>query len=140
MYYSGNFYNKGLGIKKLSFLIFFIIFLSGCSFNQPKIVSSATILIKTPKLKFYDKGFISKFQNFTRVEVFSAGVTVLRLDIYDNQICKDTFKCQKSNNFNNEFLHSSYEKSFLKNLFEKDEKNIIHRDKQNSILIKIKKD
>lgn len=140
LYYSGNFYNKGLGIKKLSFLILSIFLFTGCSFTQPKIVSSATILIKTPKLKFYDKGFISKFQNFTRVEVFSAGVTVLRLDIYENQICKDTFKCQKSENFNQEFLHSSYEKDFLKKLFEKDEKNIIHKDNQHSILIKIKKD
>ena len=91
-------------------------------------------------MKFYDKGFISEFQNFTRVEVFSAGVTVLRLDIYDNQICKDTFRCQKSENFNREFLHSSYKKDFLKNLFEEKERNITYRDKENNILIKIKKD
>jgi len=121
-------------------MIFLIFFSVGCSLNQPKIVSSATILIKTPNLKFYDKGFISKFGNFTRLEVFSAGVTVLRLDIYDNRVCKDTFRCQKSEDFNKEFLHSSYEKDFLKNLFEKNEKDIIHRDRENSILIKIKKD
>lgn len=121
-------------------MIFFTLFFLGCSFNQAKIVSSATILIKTPKLKFYDKGFISKYANFTRVEIFSAGVSVLRLDLYDNQVCKDSFKCQKSKNFNKEFLDSSYEDSFLKDLFERNKKSIIHKDRKNNILIKIKKD
>ncbi|RXK11574.1 hypothetical protein CP965_13420 [Halarcobacter mediterraneus] len=96
--------------------------------------------MKTPKLKFYDKGFISKFGNFTRVEVFSAGTTVLNLDIYENQICKDSFKCQNAKSFNREYLHKSYKENFLKELFEKEEKTIVHRDKKNNILIKILKD
>lgn len=104
------------------------------------VVSSATILIKTPKLKFYDKGFISIYNNYTQVEVLSAGVTVLKLKMYGDKICKDTFECQDFNTFNKEFLSSDYKNTFIKELFEKKEKNTVFRDKKNSILIKIQKD
>lgn len=91
-------------------------------------------------MKFYDKGFISKFHNHTKVEVFSAGVSVLTLKLFEDQICKDTFECQSSKAFNKEFLNENYDEDFLKNLFEKEQKEIVHRDKENRILIKIIKD
>ena len=91
-------------------------------------------------MKFYDKGFITKYSDHTSVQILSAGVSILNLDIYENQICQKTFKCQSLKSFNNEFLDKSYEDSFIKKLFEKEEKEIIHRDKKNKILIKIKKD
>ncbi len=91
-------------------------------------------------MKFYDKGFIYKYLDYTQVQIFSAGTAVLNLKIYDNQICKDTFKCQSLDTFNRDFLHKSYDKNFLRELFLKDEKEIIHRDRENRILIKIKKD
>jgi len=97
-------------------------------------------MIKTPKMKFYDKGFITKFRDYTKVQIFSAGTSVLSLKIYDNQICKDTFKCQSLKSFNNEFLDKSYKDTFIKELFDNEDKEIIHRDKKNNILIKIKKD
>jgi hypothetical protein len=103
-------------------------------------VSSATILIKTPTLKYYDKGFITKYTNYTKVEIFNAGVAILTLKIYENKICKDTFECQSLKSFNAEYFSSNYKDDFIKELFEKNEKNTIFRDKTNSILIKIKRD
>lgn len=91
-------------------------------------------------MKFYDRGFINKYNEYTQVQIFSAGTVVLNLKIYDNQICRDTFACQSLKSFNNDYLDKNYEDDFLKKLFEKEEKNIIHRDKKNGILIKIKKD
>lgn len=91
-------------------------------------------------MKFYDKGFITKHANYTNVQILQAGTSVLNLKIYDNQICSDTFKCQSLKSFNNDYLHKSYEDDFIKKLFDKDEKEIIHKDKKNNILIKIKKD
>lgn len=91
-------------------------------------------------MKFYDKGFISKYIDYTQVQIFSAGTAVLNLKIYKNQICQSTFECQSLQSFNNDYLHSSYDKNFLRELFLKDEKEIIHRDKENRILIKIRKD
>jgi len=91
-------------------------------------------------MKFYDRGFISKYTNYTNVQIFSVGTSILNLKIYENQICSDTFKCQSLKSFNNEFLHKSYKADFIKTLFDKEEKEIVHRDKINKILIKIKKD
>ncbi len=91
-------------------------------------------------MKFYDKGFIKKFPTHTQVSIFSAGVAVLELKIYENQICKDTFACQDLKSFNKEFLNGSYNEDFLKTLFEKDDKIINFQDKKNNILIKITKD
>jgi len=60
--------------------------------------------------------------------------------IYDDKICQSTFKCQSLDTFNKENLSSNYPKNFLKELFQKDEKEIIYKDNENSILIKIIKD
>ncbi len=102
--------------------------------------SSATILIKTPTMKFYDKGFISKFNNFTQVQIYSAGKTLLDLKIYEDKICQSTFECESLESFNRKYLHKSYKAGFLKEIFENPNKEIIHRDRNNKILIKIKKD
>jgi len=107
---------------------------------KPKIVSSAIILIKTPTMKFYDKGFISKYKNYTDVQIFSAGTSILNLKIYDNQICRDTFKCQSLKSFNTQYLNFKYRDDFLKKLFNDDRKKVIFRDRKNKILIKIIKD
>lgn len=91
-------------------------------------------------MKFYDKGFIYTFDDHIQVQVFTAGAIVLDLKIYENSICKDTFKCTNPKAFNKEFLHESYEENFLKKLFLKNEKNTTFRDRKNGILIKIKRD
>lgn len=91
-------------------------------------------------MKFYDRGFISKYKNYTKIEILSAGTSVLSLQIYEDRICQDTFECQSLESFNRDFLHYSYDKQFLRELLEREDKEVIHRDKKNKILIKIKKD
>ena len=97
-------------------------------------------MIKTPNLKFYDKGFISKYDNYTQVQIFSAGTAVLDIKIYKDRICKSTFECQDLKTFNKKNLDESYDEMFLKNLFDRNEKEIVHRDSEHKILIKIKRD
>lgn len=123
-------------------MIFSLFIFTGC-FNttQPQLnSSSATILIKTPQMKFYDKGFIYKYKEFTQVQIFSAGTAVLDMKIYNDRVCRTTFKCQDLKTFNKENLSSSYPNNFLKELFEKEQKEVLHRDKENDILIKIIRD
>lgn len=91
-------------------------------------------------MKFYDKGFINKYDNFTQVQIFSAGTAILDMKIYEDVICSSTFKCQDLETFNKQNLHKSYDKGFIKELFEKNQKEIVHRDRENRILIKIKRD
>ncbi len=126
-------------IKVLKY-ISLIFILTACSLKEPYISQSATILIKTPTMKFYDKGFITKFKNYTQIEVFSAGTLVLNLNIYKNRVCKSTFQCQSLKEFNKQNLDVSYEEDFIKKLFDKNDKKIVHKDLKNGILIKITKD
>ncbi len=91
-------------------------------------------------MKFHDKGFIFKYKDYTQVQIFNAGVAILDMKIYEDKVCKSTFKCQDIEVFNKENLSSTYPKNFLKNLFDKEDKEIIHRDSENGILIKIIRD
>ncbi len=123
-------------------IVSLIFIFTGCfSTNEPQISSnSATILIKTPQMKFYDKGFIYKYKEYTQVQIFSAGTAILDMKIYEDKICRTTFKCQNLETFNKENLSSTYPDNFLKELFERNQKEVIHRDKTNDILIKIIRD
>ncbi len=91
-------------------------------------------------MKFYDKGFIYKFKDYTQVQIFTAGTAILDMKIYEDKVCRSTFKCQDLKTFNKENLSASYPDNFLKELFDRKEKDITHRDKENDILIKIKRD
>ena len=123
----------------LKYILILFLF-TACATKQPKRASSATILIKTPTMKFYDKGFISKFDEYTQVQIFSAGTAVLNLEIYSDRICISTFKCQSLKEFNRLNLDASYPDNFLQKLFDKSEKKSIFRDTNKGILIKIIRD
>jgi len=120
--------------------ILLIFIFTGCAIKQPVLSQSATILLKTPSMKFYDKGFISVYDTYTQVQIFSAGSLILNLEIYKDKICQSTFKCQSLTSFNAQNLDDTYEESFLKKLFDKQEKRVVFRDKKKKILIKILRD
>lgn len=119
------------------FLVLIIaVFFSACSLKKPDISRGGTIIFKTPNMKFYDKGFISKYRDHIHLEIYSAGQPVLNLKIYKDSICQNSFECVNSQEFNSKYLHSSYDNSFLYELFSQEK--IYHRDKKNKILIKVK--
>jgi len=119
-------------------LVLFI--LSGCALKQPNLSQSATILLKTPGMKFYDKGFITQYDSYTQVQIFSAGSLVLNLEIYDDRVCKSTLQCLSLKEFNKQHLDSTYEENFIKKLFDKPSQKTVFRDRKHGILIKITKD
>lgn len=65
---------------------------------------------------------------------------MLDLDMYEHQVCKETFKCQNIEQFNRENLDASYRTNIIKHLFDSEEKEVIFRDTIHHILIKISKD
>jgi len=121
-------------LKVIVLSIFFI----GCSYKQPILSQSATIIFKTPILKVYDKGFITHYDNYVHLQVFNVGSVVLNLEIYKDKICKSSFKCLSSKEFNEKYLSKDYKDNFMYNLFKND--IVRFKDKKNKILIKIKKD
>lgn len=123
-------------IKKISFSFLIALVFISCAIKQPIVTSSHTILIKTPQLKFYDKGFISKYDDYIHLQIFQVGNIVLDLKIYKDTVCQSTLECISSKEFNKKYLHNSYKDDFLYNIFS--QKKIYFKDTINNILIKVK--
>ena len=121
---------------KTILLLIFIILFTGCSIKKPIYSKSSTIIFKTPNMKFYDKGFISKYKNYIHLQIFNVGQLVLNLKIYKKEVCKGTLQCMSSKEFNKKYFNKSYKDDFLYNLFSQNK--IYHKDKKNNILIKVK--
>ena len=124
-------------LRYIGFLILSI-FIVGCATKQPIKSKSVIVVFKTPTLKLYDKGFITKYDDYTHLQVFNVGKIVLDIKIYKDEVCKSTFQCMSLKEFNKKYLSSSYQDNFLPNLLKKDK--IYFKDKQNHILIKIRKE
>jgi len=121
--------------KLFSILLLPLIFIS-CSSKQPIHSISSTILLKTPTMKFYDKGFITKYHDHIHLQIFEVGHLALDLKIYKDEVCEGVLQCISLSEFNKKYLHSTYKDNFLYNLFSKNK--IYHKDKKNKILIKVK--
>lgn len=120
---------------KILFSFFILLFLGGCSFKQPLSSTSATIIFQANGMKFYDKGFITKYEDKIHLTIFSFGQVALDIDIYQDRICQSTLACLTSREFNVKYLSSSYQDDFLYELFSAS--NINFKDKQNQIKIKV---
>ena len=125
-----------LFFKQGVFIISIILFITACATKQPLVIESHTILIKTPQMKFYDKGFISQYEDYIHLQIFQVGNVVLDLKIYKDTICQSTLECISAREFNDKYLHNSYKEDFLYNLFS--QKKIYYKDTINNILIKVK--
>jgi hypothetical protein len=119
-------------------MIIILLIFQACSIKQPSISSSATIIFKTPTMKFYDKGFVNRYDDHIHLQILNIGAVVLDLKIYNNKICQSTFQCIEAKKFNLKYLSKEYNDDFLYNLFLKD--NIKFRDRNNKIFIKVIKD
>ena len=123
-------------LKKIAFALLILSF-SACSVKKPVYSNSVLVVFKTPTLKFYDKGFITKYDDYIQLQVFEIGHIVLDLKVYKNEVCQGILKCISTKEFNEKYLSSSYDDDFLYKLLDK--KKIYFKDKVNHILIKIKK-
>jgi len=151
--------------------IFFILWVSlflGCAPKSYEINESRLIIIKTPKLKFADLGYIRKNVDEVRADLFVAGTLVQSIEI-KTLICVNE-GCVSKSSFNEEYLNASYPDDLMLNvllarpIFEKasmrntdegfiqelksSEYNIVYKitngniyfkDRQNRILIKVSK-
>lgn len=149
--------------------LFFILFLlfSGCSTKEYHNNLSKIIIIKSPKIKFSDLGFVRYTDSNIEIELFIAGKAVKNIAI-NHLICVDE-GCMSKNQFNANFLNANYPENLLQNIFlgkeifsaqnkilqkngfiqhiqskyynidyKIDKHSIFFKDKQNHIIIKIK--
>jgi len=125
-------------LKKYFIIYIFSIVFIGCATKVPIKTSSATIIFKTPAIKFYDKGFINRYDDYIELNILNLGKSILNLKIYQNEVCQSTFKCMSSKEFNANYINQDYKDDFLYKLFL--QKNIYFKDKQNGVFIKVKYD
>lgn len=142
-------------------------FFSACGIKDYEQTKSKIIIIKSPKIKFADLGYIRNSEKSIELELFLAGKSIQKIGI-NHLICVDD-GCMSKGGFNAEYLHKSYPNDLLQNILLGkpiyDSKNmqkiddgfiqiiinknveitykvnskIIHfKDKKNSIMLKIK--
>jgi len=108
--------------------------LGGCSFKeQPIQQKTATILLKTKKMKYNDSCFITVKKDKIHLSLLQLGVSILELDIYSDRVCKNFFLCMNGKEFNKEFFGVEYEDDFLYQLLLQDK--VEFRDQVNGVLI-----
>ncbi|NPA60503.1 MAG: hypothetical protein GXO30_08630 [Epsilonproteobacteria bacterium] len=94
--------------------LFFILIFSACSTKNYEITQTKIIIIKSPKLKFADVGYIRNSDNSIELELFSAGKVVEKITI--NHLICTTKGCMSKGGFNQEYLDASYPKDMLQNI------------------------
>ncbi len=98
---------------KYTLLIFMLIF-SSCSVKNYEKTESKIIIIKSPKIKFADLGYIRNSDKKIELELFIAGKVVDKISI-NHLICvKDG--CMSKSGFNEDYLHFSYPDDTLQNI------------------------
>lgn len=98
----------------MKYLFFLALIFFGCSVKQPVSYAPYVITIKSQTLRYSDIGYIKKFRNSVRLEIYSAGVPVFKLNI-GNRVCsKDG--CISKKSFNEKFLVKNYPQNLFKNV------------------------
>lgn len=107
-------------MKKLlhvSFLVLF--FLSGCAVKK-NITTSETyvITIKNKQIALSDTGFINQGQDYTNVQIFSAGSVLFNLEMMGNNICLDG-RCMDKLSFNQQFFQEEHYAGLMQEIITK---------------------
>ncbi len=95
-------------------LIAFTLLFSACSTKNYEITQSKIIIIKSPKLKFADLGYIRNSDKSIELELFSAGKAVEKITI--NHLICTSKGCMSRSSFNEEYLNLSYPSDILPNI------------------------
>jgi len=147
----------------------FILLFGGCMAKPYVQTDAATIILKSPKLKFADTGYVRSNAELVALELFSAGQAVAKIEV-EKLICIEGEGCMRKSSFNAEYLSQKYPDTLLENILRSrpiyEGKNLVRddegfeqrivndevdirytvspgtiyfKDRKNSVLIKIKK-
>ena len=95
-------------------LIILVIFFSACSVKNYKHTQSKIIIIKSPKIKFADVGYIRSNDTAIELELFMAGKSIKKIEI-NHLVCVDE-GCMSKSSFNEEYMHHSYPSELMQNI------------------------
>lgn len=95
-------------------LLIFSLFFSACSIKNYEVTQTKIIIIKSPKIKFADIGYIRNTEKAVELELFIAGNAVEKFTI--NHLICTSEGCMSKNGFNADYLHHSYPDEILQNI------------------------
>jgi hypothetical protein len=98
---------------KYILLIFSLIF-GGCSLKHYEQTQTKIIIIKSPKIKFADVGYIRNSDKQIELELFVAGHSIQKISI-NHLICVSD-GCMSKSGFNSDYLNDSYPDDILQNI------------------------
>jgi len=98
---------------KYLFVVCLLIF-SACSTKNYETTQTKIIIIKSPKMKFADVGYIRNSGKSIELELFVAGKVIEKFTI--NHLVCTSEGCLSKSGFNAEYLHYSYPDDILQNI------------------------
>jgi len=96
-------------------LLTFLLLFSACSIKNYDHVQSKLIIIKSPKIKFADLGYIRNSDKAVELELFVAGKVIERISV-NHLICVSD-GCMSKSGFNEDYLNAAYPETILQNIF-----------------------
>ena len=95
-------------------LVLLVFLFSGCSVKNYEITQTKIIIIKSPKLKFADVGYIRNSEKSIELELFIAGKAIEKFTI--NHLVCTSEGCMSKSGFNEDYLYKSYPDEILQNI------------------------
>jgi len=95
-------------------LLVFTLLFSACSIKNYEQTQSKIIIIKTPKLKFADLGYLRNTDNAIELELFVAGKSIEKFTV-NHLVCVNV-GCMSKSGFNEEYLNAAYPDDLLQNI------------------------
>lgn len=95
-------------------LIIFVLIFSACSIKNYDVTQTKIIIIKSPKIKFSDLGYIRNSDDSVELELFVAGNAIQKITI--NYLICTSDGCMSKKGFNKDYLNESYPSDMLQNI------------------------
>lgn len=95
-------------------LLTIILFLSACGVKNYEITQTKIIIIKSPKIKFSDLGYIRNSGDSIEMELFVAGRAIQKITI-NHLVCTNE-GCMSKGGFNEDYLNENYPSALLQNI------------------------
>ncbi|MEA3523158.1 MAG: hypothetical protein U9R50_09280 [Campylobacterota bacterium] len=95
-------------------LIAFTLLFTACSTKNYEITQTKIIIIKSPKLKYGDLGYIRNSDKSIELELFAAGKAIEKITV--NHLICTSEGCMSKGAFNEDYLNSAYPSDILQNI------------------------
>ncbi|MFA6196023.1 MAG: hypothetical protein WC656_05225 [Sulfurimonas sp.] len=99
---------------KIFFLLTLTLFFSGCGVKSYERTQTKVIIIKSPKIKFADTGYVRNSDEKIELELFMAGKCIDKISV-NHLICVSD-GCMSKSSFNKDYLSAYYDDDVLQNI------------------------